>query len=225
MEIIDISVEYKSKLDAIFANELYLDKVPILKRGFAYPKKIFKNSVLFIGINPSYKEGTGHNSFFYETDYDNPSKNHRYFRKFFELGNSTNYSWSHLDLFAIRETSQSLVRGVIMNNDNQDFVTEHITLAKEIIEASTPKAIIVENTFARELLGKHGHSRFGFNFEFDNTIGTDRLIADESALNNTPVFFTSMLTGQRALDLGSFERLKWHIPFVLEKNGNHGKAV
>jgi len=36
-------------------------------------------------------------------------------------------------------------------------------------------------------------------------------------LKNVPIFFTSMLTGQRALDNGSFERLIWHINFVLGK--------
>jgi len=55
-----------------------------------------------------------------------------------------------------------------------------------------------------------------FGFEFDDEIGTYRIIKNDK-LKHTPVFFTSMLTGQRALDLGSYERLIWHILFVLKK--------
>lgn len=40
------------------------------------------------------------------------------------------------------------------------------------------------------------------------------LVVNNSFLEGTPVFFSSMLTGQRALDLGSLERLEWHIRFV-----------
>jgi hypothetical protein len=34
-------------------------------------------------------------------------------------------------------------------------------------------------------------------------------------LENIPIFFTSMLTGQRALDKGSYARLIWHIKYAL----------
>lgn len=49
-----------------------------------------------------------------------------------------------------------------------------------------------------------------FAFKFDNNIGT-HIITEPEILASVPVFFTSMLSGQRALDIGSFERLKWHI--------------
>ena len=53
-------------------------------------------------------------------------------------------------------------------------------------------------------------------FTFDNNLGTYRIV-NHPNLNDTPIFFTSMLTGQRALDLGSYERLVWHIGFVLDE--------
>ena len=56
----------------------------------------------------------------------------------------------------------------------------------------------------------------GFDFVFDEKLGTHKIV-NNSDLDNTPVFFTSMLTGQRALDKGSFERLNWHINFVLNQ--------
>ena len=46
--------------------------------------------------------------------------------------------------------------------------------------------------------------------EFDDTIGTYRIINNPD-FKDTIVFFSGMLTGQRALDNGSFERLKWHL--------------
>ena len=52
-----------------------------------------------------------------------------------------------------------------------------------------------------------------FDFCFDEEIGTYRIV-NNSSLEGTPVFFSSMLTRQRALDLGSLERLEWHIRFV-----------
>lgn len=60
-------------------------------------------------------------------------------------------------------------------------------------------------------------------FLFDDKIGTHRITGNkefETVLKGTPVFFTSMLTGQRALDNGSFERLGWHINKVKKKFEN-----
>ena len=56
----------------------------------------------------------------------------------------------------------------------------------------------------------------GFDFQFDEKLGTHKII-NNLELENTPVFFTSMLTGHRAIDNGSFERLKWHINFILKQ--------
>jgi len=54
-----------------------------------------------------------------------------------------------------------------------------------------------------------------YKFEFDEKIGTDRIVS-KGKLYNAPIFFTSMLSGQRALDNGSFKRLKGHIKFVMQ---------
>jgi len=52
----------------------------------------------------------------------------------------------------------------------------------------------------------------GYDFIWDEELGT-------YTYKNNPFFFTSMLTGQRALDNGSFKRLIWHINFVKNKVG------
>jgi hypothetical protein len=63
---------------------------------------------------------------------------------------------------------------------------------------------------------KKEHISMNFEFEFRDEFGTN-VITNEPILKNVPIFFTSMLTGQRALDNGSYERLIWHMKFVLEK--------
>lgn len=98
-------------------------------------------------------------------------------------------------------------------------------MSKEIIEEAKPQIIVVANTTARLFFGKDKNIEkdvniwLNYDFEFDNLIGTHR-IKTEGNLFNTPVFFTSMLSGQRAMDNGSFERLQWHINFVLNKLKN-----
>ena len=44
-----------------------------------------------------------------------------------------------------------------------------------------------------------------FDEDFNNEIGTYKIKIGEK---ETPIFFSGMLSGQRALDLGSLERLK-----------------
>ena len=55
-----------------------------------------------------------------------------------------------------------------------------------------------------------------FKTKFSKDIGTH--VITEGNLKNTPVFFTSMLSGQRAMDVGSRERLEWHINFILTQD-------
>lgn len=98
-----------------------------------------------------------------------------------------------------------------------------------MLEATRPQVIIVANTLARLLLGfgmdeelpevDKRHIWMGYKFKFDEDLGTHVIQGRvgqegeplETALKNTPAFFTSMLSGQRALDIGSRERLMWHI--------------
>ena len=58
----------------------------------------------------------------------------------------------------------------------------------------------------------------GLDFEFDEEFGSHR-VKNIKELEHTHFFFSSMLSGQRALDLGSRERLVWQVRRVLEKEG------
>ncbi len=109
----------------------------------------------------------------------------------------------------IRETEQKVVENIFSHQYGRDFITAQLELSKIIIEKAQPKVIVVSNAFAKVLF----QSRF--KSMFDKNIGTHKII-DNIYLENTPVFFTSMLTGRRALDLGSYERLIWHIKQVIK---------
>ncbi len=196
--------------------------IDIIKRGYILQDRIIKNSILFIGINPSFdeKEGFPENIGNY---YPLNQKGiiHKYFKKFQEISKKVHLQWSHTDLLFVRETNQKIVENIICDDKNNgaEFIYKQLLISKQIIEMSEPKIIIVNNTLARRLLGKDKTENkeiwMDFDFKFDDKIGTYR-INNNNKLENTPVFFTSMLTGQRALDLGSYERLIWHINFVMK---------
>ena len=50
---------------------------------------------------------------------------------------------------------------------------------------------------------------------FNKETGTFDLLLNHNKLK-AKVFFSGMLSGQRALDLGSYDRLKWHMKAVNE---------
>jgi len=185
------------------------------------PKEIYtKDSILFIGLNPSLSkteiERIKNNSVkemeFYE-NHRNSNEIHRYFKKFVIISENTGLSWEHLDLLYIRETQQNKVKEILKTENGKNFIFEQLKISdkimQHIIEFEKPKMVVVNNTLSREFLGKNNHW-LNYNFEPNENIGTQ-------TYKNIPFFFTSMLTGQRALDIGSFERLIWHINYIKEK--------
>jgi hypothetical protein len=99
------------------------------------------------------------------------------------------------------------------------FLHEQLMVSKlvieEILNKGQPTIFVVNNTLAREFLGKDRPVNYSqdqkhwldYRFEWKDEVGT-------YFYKGSPFFFTSMLTGQRALDKGSLERLIWHITFV-----------
>ena len=75
---------------------------------------------------------------------------------------------------------------------------------------------MVCNALARVFMGKEKEKEkntgiwMDYEFIFDDKIGTYRW-------EGKPVFFSSMLSGQRALDKGSLERLQWHVKRTLQE--------
>lgn len=196
----------------------------LLQRGllFQYDKEIKHPNLLFVGINPSFDKKIP----FIEDSYSKENaKTISYFKAFHrveeQLKNqySQEVTWTHLDLCVFRETKQSTIMDELIKKDGAaDFIYQQLLVSDKLLKQIQPEIIIVSNTLARKFLGfdaDNGNDVWlGYEFEFDDQIGTQRIVSP-SVLKNTPVFFTSMLSGQRTLDIGSKQRLVWHINEVL----------
>lgn len=206
----------KFSVEDLFGNDIKkiwceerFDSIEFKNRGFAVQNEIEQNSILFIGINPSYNRIPG------DLFYDNlHGETHKYFKKFIEISLEVGLNWSHLDLLFVRETDQKVVKKCGNDSLGNQFYDSQLKISKKIIEITKPKIIVVNNTYARELLNSDKFTTPKYSFKFDEKIGTERIVNNET-LNGVPIFFTSMLTGQRALDLGSYKRLIWHIKYVI----------
>lgn len=202
----------------------------ILKRGFLFQFDGLDDrpDILFIGINPSFDKTKAD----LRQSYKGEDVLHLPYFKAFESIKSAleskpykneNITWAHLDLLVFRETNQKFVNKLMKkeNKGGLEFIVEQLKIAKELIKHINPKVIVVSNAMARRLMGKdkddNGNNAWmDYHFEFDKKVGADK-IKDEGVLSGTPVFFSSMLSGQRALDNGSKERLIWHINRALDE--------
>jgi hypothetical protein len=133
-------------------------------------------------------------------------ENYPYFKKFDKISKDTKLYWEHIDLFFYRITSQKDFIKKIYINKKRGELTEfgkcQLELSKELITKINPQIIVVVNAYASTI----------FEYEFKAKFNEEKGY-HEIELNNKilPVFLGSMLTGQRALDNYTFERLKWHI--------------
>jgi hypothetical protein len=196
---------YEEKIKNLF--ESYKSQDPelqeIINRKYVYSQFHTGRKVLFIGLNPSFRETQAKKEEYYKS-FDATNNNDRYFRRFPLLVENKN-DWTFLDLLYIRETRQRNIENFYKREP--DFIKQQLEISKEIIKKINPEIIVVCDTFARDLFKS---DTMNFEFEFDDTIGTYRIINNPD-FKDTIVFFSGMLTGQRALDNGSFERLKWHL--------------
>ena len=202
MEISDIIVP---ELKKIIANNDYKN----FPKEFVYPKTLLQNAILFLGINPS--SSSNHIELdSYELFQDD--NNHQYFKKFEDISKYCKTPWTHLDLFYFRDTDQKTIYNILEQENGVKFIWEQLQITKKLIDLCNPKVIVVSNALAGTFLGKDKiedrNKWLDYDLKFDNELGTYKS-------NNIPVFFSSMLTGQRALDRGSFERLRWHINKVI----------
>lgn len=209
MTIYSVQNQFGKKIEEIWNNPEY-NSLQIKERGYAIQNELETNVLLFVGINPSYNNQPG--KIFYNNDH---SEIHPYFKKFKDISEKVGVGWAHIDLLFVRETNQKVVKEIESKKLGKKFINEQLDISLTIIENVLPKIIVVNNTYARELLKGRLDNDFNMN------LGTPKFTTPNS-LKGTPIFFTSMLTGQRALDLGSYERLIWQIKYVLKKNRTPG---
>lgn len=228
MPILNLEKEYKSRILEIKRRHLHIPELNTpgkeYRKSFILPQEIKMNSILFIGINPSYKQGAENELPELEFYRFLPAGEDdiTYFKKFKEVAAYCKEEWSHLDLFYFRERDQKIVENLTVTQPR--FLEDQLALTAEIISSVSPKIIVVANSFASQFFGKKrechrnfrsiwlGHS-LDFEKDFDDQIGTYRINISE---RKVPIIFTGMLSGQRALDIGSLERLKWQIRMILQ---------
>lgn len=226
MEILNIKERFGDQLEEIFREDGKFGSLTfegsndlILKRKFAYIMQIEKEALLFIGLNPSKGEKQQKEHFYYKLEQRGGNGYPAFWKPFEEIGKAVNLTWTHLDLLGVRETKQALVKNILSTPLGVDFIYQQLLIAKQIIEAASPKIIVVSNSLSRHFFGyemtqdQQHNVWMGYKFEFNEEYGTETIIT-EGPLFGTPVFFTSMLSGQRALDNGSEKRLVWHIKRV-----------
>ncbi|MEE4000508.1 hypothetical protein V1T75_09160 [Tenacibaculum sp. FZY0031] len=202
----------------------------LLDRGFVFQfDENQKNiDILFVGINPSYGGDKSKGLFYSKKDVENLN----YFKPFNNIIKELDdkrtglksLTWSHLDMLVFRETQQSFIKNQLLKTEEGNkFINKQLTISKQILEYLNPKIMVVSNTAARHFLGRDKYEKkgknfgvwMGYDFEFDYSLGTDKIINNSKI--NSYVFFSSMLSGQRALDNGSKQRLIWHIDNILNK--------
>ncbi|WP_345969097.1 hypothetical protein WCX72_06865 [Sulfurimonas sp. HSL1-6] len=200
-----------------------------LGRQPLYYHELKKNAVLFVGINPSFsskgfesylKDSNDFSQMDPETFYKHPNTNfdinksieienearkkYSYFKKFHVIDED----YEHIDLFLIRETNQAKLKGIIFTKGEMlsVFANKQIDIFHRILLEINPRVIVVANALASQII------QTKFDTKIDNEKGCHILPLNGKAV---PIFYTSMLTGQRALDTFSFERLKWHVHYVM----------
>lgn len=199
----------------------------LVERGVKVEESNPEGCLLFIGINPSFKNGDlMPSSPEYKSTYpwDIPDeKTHSYFIKSKRIANSEgiHLPYGHHDLFPIREANQKVIENMfdtdskgslITKNDYNSFIKESLSWSQETIRECNPKIIVVINAFASRIV--FDYSLLGFIPEkrWNEDLGVDFIQING---NMVPIMFSGMLSGQRALDNQSEFRLMWHIRHVL----------
>jgi len=208
--------------------EEYRETEPIAP--LLYPP-LWKNSILFIGLNPSFNEtyirkltnaenvqeyyafknwNTNSDKWVkHEQESKEGNYGYSYFKKFIDIQNHINKilksskRWEHIDLFYNRITSQKvLVKKLGLNVGLTEFAEKQLEITDRILNELSPEIIIVANAQAARTFKEH------YNPVWVNALG-----CYQTRLSGTTVqtHLTGMLTGQRALDNESFKSLKWLI--------------
>lgn len=226
----------------MFSDQINQEAIRLWERQFpkdadvwmpaVYPM-LREGSILFVGLNPSFSD-RGFSTFLADSPYANlkprefyhwrnrtvfdlptaigieklAKERYAFFAKFKEIANKLNAHWEHVDLFFYRQTEQKKFIELVESKEKPNkFADSQLELSTMLITSAEPKIIVVANAYAAKIF----HERF--DARFDEKSGYHRIQSHGRAI---PVFLTSMLTGQRALDRFSYQRLRWHIEHVYQ---------
>lgn len=196
-----------------------------------------RGQLLFVGINPSFSD-IGFKLFLKNSPYElvdynalfkwrNARNNsdiishisaidhyaldhHTYFPKLRKIAEHVGKPWNHVDIFFYRQTKQSEFEKLVLKKGRlTNFGEAQLHIFMKYLHLTAPKCIVVVNAKASEIIRTSYADEIIWNDEkghhYINIEGDD-----------IPIFFSSMLSGQRALDRWSYERLMWHISYALK---------
>lgn len=192
------------------------------------PDFIVNPDILFVGMNPSFSKTLQKNDvaaqYLWQANPDRAqidnlialeNEAHEdyliYFgalRRFAQSANAN--SFEHLDLLPIRHTNQKEVfaRHWDSNREPNEIVKQSIDLFKSTVIELSPKTIVVANAGAARIIIKA--------LQLDSYDEKRKYRWNE--LKETPFFLSSMLSGQRALDEFSRDRLVADVRRALHPN-------
>lgn len=207
--------------------------------------ELHKDRLVFVGMNPSFS-ARGFRTILKDTEYadtdmvsffkwQNISSNPKliddcikmenyayqnysqYFGRPIEIAKKVGLEWQHIDLFLYKETSQNdFMNRVRSKGVLNEFGMDQIKLFEDILVQTEPRCVVVTNATGSEILREYIKD----DLSWDAECGFHWFTRGGKKI---PMFFTSMLSGQRALDRWSYERLVWHIGQavkVTQKNTN-----
>ena len=217
----DYNQQMRDLWSEVHHNGKWPDGIPHLW-PMQYPS-LTQKPLLFIGFNPSlssYKHATLKLSDFgdlgepkrigdvidRETTMLGLNGKEKMSKYFLPLGKvAGDDQWLHIDLFAVRHTNQQKLRKGLEiqldpNLELSDFGDRQMIECVKLADAINPDVVVVVNALASYIL----LARLENSLCWCQKIGT-------YVRNKQPWFFSGMLSGQRALDTHSRERLKWHV--------------
>jgi len=199
-----------------------------------------KGGLLFVGMNPSFS-ARGFKTILQNTEYkdidpakffkwNNISSNPKliddcikvenyayqnyslYFGRPVEIAKKVGLDWQHIDLFLYKETSQTdFMNRVRSKGVLNEFGIDQIKLFEDILVQIEPRCVVVSNATGSEILREYIKSDLLWDADRGFHWFTKRG-------RKIPMFFSSMLSGQRALDRWSYERLVWQIGQAVKNN-------
>lgn len=183
-------------------------------------------ALLFVGMNPSGADKKSYSCnkedvFVYGCD----SPYYKAMAKFTMEFLTEKDGFSELDLFGIVQGNQSVVRADFL--ENPDYYKEMFDLFLKYLVLTQPKVIIVANAFACRVLCRDADLKL-CEPEYDNFYKNAKysLVTNDQFGGytfttkglNAQLYFSSMLSGQRALDNGNKDNLSWMVRNYLRHN-------
>lgn len=196
------------------------------------------NALVFVGMNPSFST-SGYKHILRDTEFanispkrfflwKNLSKSYRnvaicikteklsfrkysYFKIMHRIANELSIPCEHIDLFLYKLTSQEKFKKLLLKGDKLNkFAIEQLAIFDAALNAAKPRVVVIANAYGSEIINKH----FANRIRFDKKNGWHIF----TLLNGkgVPLFFSSMVSGQRSLDVWSRNRLVWHIAKALK---------